>query len=137
MTNAGFGALTVTLRAITEPGDEVLYLSPPWFFYELLIAAADAVPLALKLEPPAFDPDVDAIAGAIRRERGDHREQPAQPVRAGLPAGVAEPARARARGRLAAQRADGASSVRTSRIAGSCSTNSLPQRRSRSTQERS
>jgi aspartate aminotransferase len=65
MTNAGFGALTVTLRAITEPGDEVLYLSPPWFFYELLIAAADAVPVPLKLEPPAFDLDVDAIAGAI------------------------------------------------------------------------
>jgi aspartate aminotransferase len=65
MTNAGFGALTVTLRAITEPGDEVVYLSPPWFFYELLIAAADAVPVALRLEPPAFDLDVDAIARAI------------------------------------------------------------------------
>ena len=65
MTNAGFGALTVTLRAITEPGDEVLYLSPPWFFYELLIAGADAVPVPLKLEPPAFDLDVDAIAAAI------------------------------------------------------------------------
>jgi aspartate aminotransferase len=65
MTNAGFGALTVTLRAITEPGDEVIYLSPPWFFYELLIVGADAVPVALKLEPPAFDLDVDAIAAAI------------------------------------------------------------------------
>src|SRR5262245_36964503 len=65
MTNAGFGALTVTLRAITEPGDEVLYLSPPWFFYELLIAAADAVPVPLKLAPPDFELDTDAIAAAI------------------------------------------------------------------------
>jgi aspartate aminotransferase len=65
MTNAGFGALTVTLRAITEPGDEVIYLSPPWFFYELLIAGADAVPVRLDLEPPAFDLDPDAIAAAI------------------------------------------------------------------------
>ena len=65
MTNAGFGALTVTLRAITEPGDEVIYLSPPWFFYELLIAGADATPVPLKLHPPAFDLDPDAIAGAI------------------------------------------------------------------------
>jgi len=65
MTNAGFGALTVTLRAITEPGDEVIYLSPPWFFYELLIAGADAVPVRLNLEPPAFDLDPDAIAAAI------------------------------------------------------------------------
>ena len=65
MTNAGFGALTVTLRAITEPGDEVIYLSPPWFFYELLIAGADAVPVRLNLEPPVFDLDPDAIAAAI------------------------------------------------------------------------
>src|SRR4029453_7221589 len=65
MTNAGFGALTVTLRAITEPGDEVIYLSPPWFFYELLIAGADAVPVRLNLEPPDFDLDPDAIAAAI------------------------------------------------------------------------
>ena len=65
MTNAGFGALTVTLRALTEPGDEVIYLSPPWFFYELLIAGADAVPVRLNLEPPDFDLDPDAIAAAI------------------------------------------------------------------------
>jgi aspartate aminotransferase len=65
MTNAGFAALTVTLRAITEPGDEVIYLSPPWFFYELLIAAADAIPVPLALEPPRFDLDADAIAAAI------------------------------------------------------------------------
>jgi aspartate aminotransferase len=65
MTNAGFGALAVTLRAITEPGDEVVYLSPPWFFYELLIAAADAVPVRLNLDPPAFDLDPEAIAAAI------------------------------------------------------------------------
>jgi aspartate aminotransferase len=65
MTNAGFGALTVTLRAITEPGDEVIYLSPPWFFYELLIAAADAIPVRLNLAPPVFDLDPEAIAAAI------------------------------------------------------------------------
>ena len=65
MTNAGFGALAVTLRAITEPGDEVIYLSPPWFFYELLIAGADAIPVRLNLVPPEFDLDLDAIAAAI------------------------------------------------------------------------
>jgi aspartate aminotransferase len=65
LTNAGFGALTVILRAITEPGDEVIYLSPPWFFYELLIAGADAVPVPLKLSPPEFELDPEAIAAAI------------------------------------------------------------------------
>jgi len=65
MTNGGFAALAVTLRMLVEPGDEVVFLSPPWFFYELLILAADGVPVRVRLEPPAFDPDPAAIAAAI------------------------------------------------------------------------
>lgn len=65
MTNGGFAALAVTMRAILEPGDEVIFLSPPWFFYELLILAADGVPVRVALAPPAFDLDVDAIVAAI------------------------------------------------------------------------
>ncbi len=65
MTNGGFAAIAVTLRAILEPGDEVIFPSPPWFFYELLIVAADGVPVRVRLEPPAFDLDVAAIEAAI------------------------------------------------------------------------
>ena len=65
MTNGGFAAIAVTLRAIVEPGDEVVFLSPPWFFYELLIVAADGVPVRVRLDPPAFDLDVAAIDAAI------------------------------------------------------------------------
>jgi aspartate aminotransferase len=65
MTNGGFAALAVTMRAILEPGDEVVYLSPPWFFYELLVVAADGVPIPVRLEPPAFDLDPAAIEAAI------------------------------------------------------------------------
>lgn len=65
MTNGGFGALAVAIRTLVEPGDEMLFLSPPWFFYELLILAAGGEPTRVRLEPPAFDLDVDAIAGAI------------------------------------------------------------------------
>jgi aspartate aminotransferase len=65
MTNAGFAALAVSLRALLEPGDEVVFLSPPWFFYEMLVLAADGVPVRVRLEPPAFDLDPDAIASAI------------------------------------------------------------------------
>jgi aspartate aminotransferase len=65
MTNGGFAAIAVTLRALVEPGDEVIFLSPPWFFYELLILAAGGEPVRLPLEPPAFDLDVDRIAAAI------------------------------------------------------------------------
>jgi len=65
MTNGGFAALAVTMRAILEPGDEVVFLSPPWFFYELLIVAADGVPVRVPLEAPAFDLDPAAIEAAI------------------------------------------------------------------------
>lgn len=65
MTNGGFAALAVTFRAILEPGDEVVFLSPPWFFYEILILAAGGAPVRVPLAPPAFDLDPATIAGAI------------------------------------------------------------------------
>ena len=65
MTNGGFAALAVAMKAIVEPGDEVLFCSPPWFFYELLALAAGAEPARVRLEPPGFDLDVDRIAAAI------------------------------------------------------------------------
>jgi aspartate aminotransferase len=65
MTNGGFAAIAVALRSIVEPGDEVIFLTPPWFFYELLILAADGVPVRVGLQPPAFDIDLGAIEAAI------------------------------------------------------------------------
>ena len=65
MTNGGFAALAVTLRTIVEPGDEVLFLCPPWFFYEMLILAADGEPVRVRLQPPDFELEPDDIAAAI------------------------------------------------------------------------
>jgi aspartate aminotransferase len=65
MTNGGFAAIAVALRAIVEPGDEVVFLTPPWFFYEILILAAGGVPVRVPLGPPDFDIDREAIAAAI------------------------------------------------------------------------
>jgi aspartate aminotransferase len=65
MTNGGFAALAVAFRTILEPGDEVVFLSPPWFFYEMLIRAAGGVPVRVLLEPPGFDLDPAAISAAI------------------------------------------------------------------------
>ncbi|TMK18730.1 MAG: aminotransferase class I/II-fold pyridoxal phosphate-dependent enzyme, partial [Actinobacteria bacterium] len=36
LTPGTFGALSVVMRAILDRGDEVVYLSPPWFFYEAM-----------------------------------------------------------------------------------------------------
>jgi len=65
MTNGGFAAIAAALRAIVEPGDEVVFLAPPWFFYELLILAVGGVAVRVPLSPPRFDIDVEAIDAAI------------------------------------------------------------------------
>ena len=65
MTAGAFGALGVTIRALADDGDDVIFLSPPWFFYELMIASAGATAVRVRLQPPGFDLDPDAIAAAI------------------------------------------------------------------------
>jgi aspartate aminotransferase len=65
LTNGAFAALAVALRALVDPGDEVIFVSPPWFFYEVMIAGNDAVPVRVKVRPDDFDLDVEALAAAI------------------------------------------------------------------------
>jgi aspartate aminotransferase len=65
MTNGGFAAIAACLRAVAGPGDEVIFLSPPWFFYELLVRAVGATPVRVHLVAPAFALDEHAIARAI------------------------------------------------------------------------
>ncbi len=65
LTAGAFGGLGVTIRALCDVGDEVIFLSPPWFFYELLIASAGATAVRVRLAPPGFDLDPDVIAAAI------------------------------------------------------------------------
>jgi aspartate aminotransferase len=65
MTNGNFAGLSIVLRAIADPGDEVMYVSPPWFFYETLILAGGMTPVRVHASRPTFDLDLDAIRGAI------------------------------------------------------------------------
>ena len=65
MTNGGFAALAVAMRALVEPGDEVVFLSPPWFFYEFLTLAAGGEPVRVRLDPPDFDLNLGGIDAAI------------------------------------------------------------------------
>lgn len=65
MTKGASTALAVALATIVTPGDEVVFLSPPWFFYESMIAFARGVPVRVKVDPTSFDVDVDAVAAAI------------------------------------------------------------------------
>jgi aspartate aminotransferase len=65
MTTGAFGGLASTLRAVLDPGDEVIYLSPPWFFYVPMILSNGAKAVRVKFTPPAFELPVDDIERAI------------------------------------------------------------------------
>jgi aspartate aminotransferase len=65
LTRGAHGALGAALGAVVDPGDEVIFVSPPWFFYEAMILGVGATPIKTRLAPPAFDLDLDAIAAAI------------------------------------------------------------------------
>ncbi len=93
MTNGGFAALAVAMRALVEPGDEVVFLSPPWFFYEFLALAAGGEPVRVRLDPPDFDLNLGGIDAAITlADPCRDRQQSAQPQRSDLLHG--RPARA-------------------------------------------
>ena len=138
MTNGGFAALAVAFRAILEPGDEVVFLSPPWFFYELLILAAGGIPVRVPLQPPAFDLDLAAIAAAITpRTRAVLLNSPHNPSGRVYPladlralAAVLEEASVRAT-------VVPSTSSRTSRTTASCSTAASSTARPRSIRTRS
>ena len=65
MTNGGFGALAVAFRTLLNRGDEAIFLSPPWFFYEQLILAGDGTPVRVQLDMPDCQIDPSAIEPAI------------------------------------------------------------------------
>lgn len=65
MTTGGFGAIAAGLKAVADPGDEVVYSLPPWFNYEPMVIEAGLVPVKVTIDLDTFDLDLDAIAGAI------------------------------------------------------------------------
>jgi aspartate aminotransferase len=65
LTTGAFAAIMVAMRLLIDAGDEVVFCEPAWFCYEPMLIAADAVPIKLKLKPPAFDLDLAAIEAAI------------------------------------------------------------------------
>jgi aspartate aminotransferase len=65
LTPGAFGALSVAMRTILDSDDEVIFISPPWFFYEAMIMISGATAVRVVSEPPKFDLPVDAIEAAI------------------------------------------------------------------------
>ena len=96
MTNGNFGGLAVALRTVVDPGDEVVFISPPWFFYEALILASGASPVRVLADRGAFR---SRHRGDRARPHGpdarDHRQLAAQSIGAHLSGRSARPARER------------------------------------------
>jgi aspartate aminotransferase len=65
LTDGAFAGLNLCIRTVTDPGDEVVFCSPPWFFYEALIVAGGATPVNVRVNLETWDLDVDAIEAAI------------------------------------------------------------------------
>lgn len=65
LTNGAFGGLAVLMLGLADPGDEVIFVSPPWFFYEPMLRAFGLTPVRVKARAEDFDLDLEAIARAI------------------------------------------------------------------------
>ena len=65
MTKGASNALILALSTVLNPGDEVMFQSPPWFFYEPMISFVRGVPVRAHADPTTFDLDIDAIHDAI------------------------------------------------------------------------
>jgi aspartate aminotransferase len=68
MTNGATGALDVVFNSVVSYGDEVIFNSPPWFFYEGMILNSGGIPVRVKIDPDRFDLDLDAIEAAINQK---------------------------------------------------------------------
>jgi aspartate aminotransferase len=65
MTTGAFGALAVAIQVVVDPGDEVIFNLPPWFFYEGMVVAAGGIPVKVPVNRETFDLDLDAIQATI------------------------------------------------------------------------
>ena len=73
MTNGATGALLVIMNALIGPADEVIFNSPPWFFYEGMILNSCGRPVAVNVDSTTFDLDLNGIERAITKNTLHHR----------------------------------------------------------------
>jgi aspartate aminotransferase len=65
LTTGAFAGLAASMFVIADPGDEIIFNSPPWFLYEPMILGLSLKPVRVNVRPDTFDLDLDAIANAI------------------------------------------------------------------------
>ncbi len=65
MTNGGFAAISLAINTLVAADDEVIFNTPPWFFYDAIITNAGGVSVRVRVRQDDFDLDLDAIEAAI------------------------------------------------------------------------
>ena len=65
LTRGAASGLFMLLRLLLEPGDDVVMMSPPWFFYESMVLAEGGSAIKVPLVGDAFDLDLEGIERAI------------------------------------------------------------------------
>ena len=65
LTTGAFGALSVAIGTLVDTDDEVIYISPPWFFYEPMIRYYGGLPVRVDVTEGSLDLDLSAIEAAI------------------------------------------------------------------------
>src|SRR5688572_20560880 len=58
LTTGAFAGLEISMRAVCDDGDEVIYLTPPWFFYDGIARGLNLVPVNVPVDMTTFDVDV-------------------------------------------------------------------------------
>ncbi|WP_084126449.1 aminotransferase class I/II-fold pyridoxal phosphate-dependent enzyme [Demequina sp. NBRC 110054] len=65
MTQGAFGAISLALHLLADPGDEVIVPVPGWFCYSPMLRSAALAPVPVALSADTCDLDIEALAAAI------------------------------------------------------------------------
>jgi len=65
LTTGAMAAIAVAFYLLLDAGEEAIFSTPSWFFYEPMLLAADAVPKKVRLLGERFDLDLSAIEEAV------------------------------------------------------------------------
>lgn len=65
LTAGAFQGLIISLQAFCDPGTEVVFLNPPWFYYRSMIKSLGAIPRGVDLEPDGWTVPFDRLAASI------------------------------------------------------------------------
>lgn len=65
LTTGATAGLHVVLQTIIAPGDETVFLSPPWFQYEGMILLAGGSPVRVRVDAGTYEPDLAVLDKAL------------------------------------------------------------------------